>query len=74
MSDYELPGRILYVETNAITNDLLRAMAGAYPLCCGYPDGVPEVFGVASGFVMPRPMSPFDRVCRPDLVFHDAHK
>jgi len=72
MSDYELPGRILYVETNAITNDILRAMAGAHPLCCGYPDGVPEVFGVAMGYVTPsqQPAIAFDLVCRPDQVSH----
>ena len=65
--DYALPGRILYVETSGITNDLLRAMAGAHPLCVGYPDGVPEVFGVAKGYVMPSMTDAvFDRVCRPD--------
>jgi hypothetical protein len=66
MSD-ELPGRILYIETSAITNDVLRAMAGAHRLCVGYPDGIPEVFGVAPGYVMPnRPVTAFDLVCRPD--------
>lgn len=67
--DHALPGRILYVETSAITNDVLRAMADAPPLCCGYPDGVPEVFGVAAGYVIPtRPATAFDLACRPDEV------
>lgn len=59
---------ILYIEASAITNDVLRAMVGAHRLCCGYPDGVPEVFGVAPGYVMPsqRPATAFDLVCRPD--------
>jgi len=58
---------IIYVETSAITNEVLRALAEAHPLCCGYPDGVPEVFGVAPGYVMPsRPLTAFDLVCRPD--------
>lgn len=69
MSDeYALPGRILYVETSRITNDVLRAMAGAHRLCCGYPDGVPEVFGVAPGYVIPSRQTAFDLVCRPDQV------
>lgn len=34
--------RIAFVETASLTNDLLRAVAGAHPLCVGYPDGVPE--------------------------------
>lgn len=70
MSDeYALPGQILYIETSSITNDVLRAMADAPPSCCGYPDGIPEVFGVAPGYVMPsQPVSTFDLVCRPDEV------
>lgn len=36
--------QITYVETGAITNEVLRAYAGAHPLCIGYPDGVPETW------------------------------
>lgn len=34
--------RIAFIETAGLTNDLLRAVAGAAPNCVGYPDGVPE--------------------------------
>lgn len=34
--------RITYIETSSLTNELLRAAAGAAPNCVGYPDGVPE--------------------------------
>lgn len=36
--------QITYIETNAITNEVLRAYAGAHRLCVGYPDGVPETW------------------------------
>ena len=34
--------RIAFIETNRLTNELIRAVAGAAPNCVGYPDGVPE--------------------------------
>ena len=34
--------RIAFIETNRITNEIIRAVAGAPPNCVGYPDGVPE--------------------------------
>lgn len=35
---------ITYIEAAGLTNDAIRAAAGAHPLCCGYPDGVPETW------------------------------
>ena len=40
--------RIAFIETNAITNEVLRAYADAHPLCVGYPDGVPETWRTVS--------------------------
>lgn len=34
--------RIAFIETAGLTNELIRAVAGAAPNCVGYPDGVPE--------------------------------
>jgi len=39
---------ITYIETAGITNDWLRAAAGAHRLCVGYPDGVPETWRTPS--------------------------
>lgn len=36
--------QITYIETSSITNEVLRAYAGAHRLCVGYPDGVPETW------------------------------
>lgn len=36
--------QITYIETSSITNEVLRAYAGAHRLCIGYPDGVPETW------------------------------
>lgn len=36
--------RIVFVETNRLTNEIIRAVAGAAPNCVGYPDGVPETW------------------------------
>ena len=39
---------IAFIETSSITNEVLRAYAGAHRLCCGYPDGVPETWRTVS--------------------------
>jgi len=40
-----------YIETVGITNEWLRAVAGAHCLCAGYPDGVPETWRTPEGGV-----------------------
>lgn len=37
-----------YIETASVTNEWLRAVAGAHRLCVGYPDGVPETWRTVS--------------------------
>ena len=38
---------ITYLDTHALDADACRALAGAHPLCVGYPEGVPETWGDA---------------------------
>lgn len=38
---------ITYLDTHGLDADACRALAGAHPLCAGYPEGVPETWGDA---------------------------
>lgn len=36
---------ITYLDAHGLDADACRALAGAHPLCAGYPEGVPETWG-----------------------------